>query len=139
MRFGSRRREACNLMGHQINRSASARHPVLDARFERANNPAGSTQLGSLTHDDAGRLNLARFGEFLYMRYFDLLRTLSLSSALIFALGCPGDASEEDTSETVESPSVEATPPAEASDEADDTKTPPTEKSDTDASESEEE
>ncbi len=71
------------------------------------------------------------------MRYIDLLRTLALSSALILALGCSGDASEEDTSDTVESPSVEAAPPAEASEEAADEETPPKKKSDPEASEAE--
>ncbi len=71
------------------------------------------------------------------MRHIDLLRTLALSSALIFALGCSGDAGEEDTSDTVESLSVEAASPAEASEEAADEETPPKKKSDPEASEAE--
>ncbi len=73
------------------------------------------------------------------MRHIHLLRTLALSSALILALGCSGDASEEDTSDMVESPSVEAAPPAEASEEAADEETPPKKKSDPEASEAEKE
>lgn len=73
----------------------------------------------------------------LYMRYIDLLRTLSLSSALILALGGTGAASEDDTSDTVEAPSVEAAPPAEASEELDDQTSPPAGKSDTEPSEAE--
>ena len=71
------------------------------------------------------------------MRHIDLLRTLALSSALILALGCIGDASEEDAGDTVEAPSVEAAPPAEASEEATDETTPPKKKSDPEASEAE--
>ncbi len=79
------------------------------------------------------------------MRRIDALRTLALSSALIFALGGTGVASEEDTSDTGEPPSVEASPPAEASEEAEeaeeaaDETSPPAEKPDTEASEEEEE
>ncbi len=71
------------------------------------------------------------------MRHIHLLRTLVLSSALILALGGTGGASEEDTSDTVWSPSVEAAPPAEASEAAADETTPPAEESDTEASEAE--
>ncbi len=73
------------------------------------------------------------------MRYIDLLRTLALSSALILALGGISGASEEDTSDTDKSPSVEAAPPAEAPEEAADETSPPAGKSDTEASEAEEE
>ena len=69
------------------------------------------------------------------MRRIDALRTLALSSALILALGCPGGASEEDTSYTGEPPSVEVNPPEEATDET----SSPAEKPDTEASEEEEE
>ncbi len=48
------------------------------------------------------------------MRRIDALRTLALSSALILALGGTGCASEEDTGDTGELPSVEASPLAEA-------------------------
>ena len=71
------------------------------------------------------------------MRRIDTLRTLALSSALILALGGTGVASDEDASDTGDSPSVEASPPAEATEEAaDETGTP--EKSDTEASKAEE-
>ncbi len=76
------------------------------------------------------------------MRRIDALRTLALSSALILALGGTGSASEEDTSDTGEPPSVEASPPAEApeaAEEAADETSPPAEKPDTEASEAEEE
>ena len=73
------------------------------------------------------------------MRRIDALRTLALSSALILALGGTGDASEEDTSDTGEPPSVEASLPAEAPEEAADETIPPAEKPDTEASEAEEE
>ena len=73
------------------------------------------------------------------MRRIDALRTLALSSALILALGGTGGASEEDTSDTGEPPSVEASPPAEAPEEAADETSPPAEKPDTEASEAEEE
>ncbi len=71
------------------------------------------------------------------MRRIDALRTLALSSALILALGATGCASEEDTSDTGEPPSVEASPPAEAPQEAADETSPPAEKPE--ASEAEEE
>ncbi len=73
------------------------------------------------------------------MRRIDALRTLALSSALILALGCPGGASEEDTSYTGEPPSAEVNPPAEAPEEATDETSSPAEKPDTEASEEEEE
>ncbi len=73
------------------------------------------------------------------MRCIDALRTLALSSALILALGGTGGASEEDTSDTDEVPSVEAAPPAEAPEEAADETSPPAEKPDTEASEAEDE
>ncbi len=73
------------------------------------------------------------------MRRIDVLRTLALSSALILALGGTGCASEEDTSDTSEPPSVEASPPAEAPEEAADETSPPAEKPGTEASEAEEE
>ena len=74
------------------------------------------------------------------MRHIYLLRTLAMSSALLLALGSTGFVSGEDTSNTVESPSVEAVPPpAEASEEAADETTPPAAKSDTEASEAEKE
>ncbi len=73
------------------------------------------------------------------MRRIDALRTLALSSALMLALGGTGCASEEDTSDTGELPSVEAAPPAEATEEAADETSPPAEKPDTEASEEEEE
>ncbi len=73
------------------------------------------------------------------MRRIDALRTLALSSALILALGGTGCASEEDTRDTGEPPSVEASPPAEAPEEAADETSPPAEKPDTEASEEEEE
>ena len=52
------------------------------------------------------------------MRRIDALWTLVLSSALILALGGTGAASAEDTDDTGEPPSVEASPPAEAPAEA---------------------
>ncbi len=76
------------------------------------------------------------------MRRIDALRTLALSSALILALGGTGGASEEDTSDTGEPPSVDASPPAEEAAEAEeaaDETSPPAEKPDTEASEAEEE
>ncbi len=73
------------------------------------------------------------------MRRINALRTLALSSALILALGGTGVASAEDTSDTGEPPSVEASPPAEAPEEAADETSPPEEKPDTEASEAEEE
>ena len=73
------------------------------------------------------------------MRRVDALRTLALSSALILALGGTGCASEEDTSDMGELPSDEASPPAEASEEAADQTSSPAEKPDTEASEAEEE
>ncbi len=72
------------------------------------------------------------------MRRIDALRTLALSSALILALGGTGCGSEEDTSDAGEPPSVEAVPPAEEEEEADET-SPPAETPDTEASEAEEE
>ena len=73
------------------------------------------------------------------MRHIDALRTLALSSALILALGGTGCASEEDTGDTGEPPSVEASPLAEAPGEAADETSPPADKPDTEASEEEEE
>ncbi len=73
------------------------------------------------------------------MRRIDALRTLALSSALILALGGTGCASEEDTGDTGELPSVEASPLAEAPGEAADETSPPADKPDTKASEEEEE
>jgi hypothetical protein len=64
---------------------------------------------------------------------------LALSTALILALGGIGSASAEDTSDTDESPSVEASPPAEASEEAADETSARAEKPDTETSEAEEE
>ena len=72
------------------------------------------------------------------MRRIDALRTLALSSALILALGGTGGASAEDTGDTGEPPSVEASPPAEAPDETADETSPPAEKPE-EASEAEEE
>ena len=62
------------------------------------------------------------------MRRIDVLRTLALSSALMLALGGTGGASAEDTGDTGEPPSVEASPPAEASEEMADETSPPAEK-----------
>ncbi len=98
------------------------------------------------------------------MRRIDTLRTLALISALILAAAgtaCageedmgdtgeppsveaapPAEASEEaadETGDTGESPSVEAAPPAEALEEADDETSPAADKPDTEASEAEEE
>ncbi len=73
------------------------------------------------------------------MRRIDALRTLALSTALILALGGIGGASAEDTSDTGEPPSVEASPPAEASEEATDETSSLAEKPDTETSEAEEE
>ncbi len=73
------------------------------------------------------------------MRRIDLLRTLALSSALSLALGGSGYAGDEDTADTGELPSVEASPAAEAPEEAADETSPPAEKPDTEASEAEEE
>ncbi len=72
------------------------------------------------------------------MRRIDALWTLVLSSALILALGGTGAASAEDTDDTGEPPSVEASPPAEAPAEAADETSPPAEKP-AEASEEEEE
>ncbi len=84
------------------------------------------------------------------MRRIVTVRTLALSTALILALGGIGGASAEDTSDTgeptsveaseeEESPSDEASPPAEASEEAADETSPRAEKPDTEESEAEEE
>ncbi len=73
------------------------------------------------------------------MRFIDLTRTLTLGSMLILALGGVGCGSEEDRIDTGELPSVEASPPAEAPEEATDDKSPATEKPDPEASEEEEE
>ena len=73
------------------------------------------------------------------MRRINALRTLALSSALILALGGTACASEEDTGGNGDSPSVEASSAAEAPEEASDETSPPAEKSDTEASEAEEE
>ncbi len=72
------------------------------------------------------------------MRRIDSLWTLALSSALILALGGTGGASAEDTGDTGEPPSVEASPPAEAPEETADETSPPAEKLE-EASEAEEE
>ncbi len=72
------------------------------------------------------------------MRRIDALRTLVLSSALILALGGTGGASAEDTGDTGEPPSVEASPPAGALEETADETSPPAEKPE-EASEAEEE
>ncbi len=72
------------------------------------------------------------------MRRIDSLWTLVLSSALILALGGTGGASAEDTGDTGELPSVEASPPAEAPEETADETSPPAEKLE-EASEAEEE
>jgi len=73
------------------------------------------------------------------MRRIDALRTLALSSALIFAVGGTGGANEEDTSDTGEPPGIEVSPPSEAPEEAADETSPPAEKSDAEDSEAEEE
>ncbi len=52
------------------------------------------------------------------MRRIITVRTLAISTALILALGGIGGASAEDTSDTIEPPSVEASPPAEAPEKA---------------------
>ncbi len=72
------------------------------------------------------------------MRRIDALRTLALSSALILALGGTGGASAEDTGDTGEPPSVEASPPAQAPEETANETSPPAEKLE-EASEAEEE
>ena len=72
------------------------------------------------------------------MRRIDALRTLVLSSALILAFGGTGGASAEDTGDTGEPPSVEASPPAEAPEETADETSPPAEKPE-EASEAKEE
>ncbi len=73
------------------------------------------------------------------MRRIDTLRTLAIGSALILAIGTTACANEEDTSDTGELPNAEASPPAEAPEEAADETSPPAEKPDTEASEAEEE
>ena len=73
------------------------------------------------------------------MQRIHALRTLALCSALILALGGIGCAGEEDTGDTGESPTVEAAPLGEASGEATDEMSSPAEKTDTEASEAEEE
>jgi hypothetical protein len=73
------------------------------------------------------------------MRRIDALRTLALSSALILAVGGSACVGEEDMGDTGEPPSVEAAPPAEALEEADDETSPAADKPDTEASEAEEE
>ena len=73
------------------------------------------------------------------MRRIVTVRILALSTALILALGGIGGASAEDTSDTGELLSDEASPPAEASEEAADQTSSPAEKPDTEASEAEEE
>ena len=70
------------------------------------------------------------------MRRIVTVRTLALSTALILALG---GASAEDTSDTGESPSVEAAPPADAPEDAADETSSPAEKPDTETTEAEEE
>ncbi len=73
------------------------------------------------------------------MRRIVTVRTLALNTALILALGGIGGASAEDTSDTGEPPSDEASPPAEASEEAADETSPRAEKPNTEDSEAEEE
>ena len=73
------------------------------------------------------------------MRRIDTLRTLALISALILAAAGTACAGEEDMGDTGEPPSVEAAPPAEASEEAADETSPPADMPDTEASEAEEE
>jgi hypothetical protein len=60
------------------------------------------------------------------MRRIDVIQTLALSSVLILALGGSGCAGGEDT-DTGEPPSVEVSPPAEATEEAVDETSPPAE------------
>ncbi len=73
------------------------------------------------------------------MRRIVTVRTLALSTALILALGGIGGASAEDTSDTGEPASAEASPPAEATEEVADETSAPAENPDTEASEAEEE
>ena len=73
------------------------------------------------------------------MRRIVTVRTLALSTALILALGGIGGASAEDTSDTDELPSDEASPPAEASEKTADETSSPAEEPDREASEAEEE
>jgi hypothetical protein len=72
------------------------------------------------------------------MRHIDLLRTLALSSALILVLGGNGYAGNEDTADTGELPSAEASPPAEAPEEVAVETSPPAEEADTEASDAKE-
>jgi len=67
------------------------------------------------------------------MRYIDI-RTLAISSALIISLGGIVGASEDDSSDTGEAASVEASPPAETPEDASDDTSPPAEKPDTETS-----
>ena len=71
------------------------------------------------------------------MRCIDALRTLVLSSALILALGGAGCTGAEDTGDTGEPPSVEASPPAEAPEEAADETSPPADEPNAEAAEAE--
>jgi len=73
------------------------------------------------------------------MQFIDITRTLTLGSILILGLGGLGCGSEEDRIDTGELASVEASPPAEAPEEATDDKNPAAEKPDTEASEEEDE
>ena len=61
-----------------------------------------------------------------------------MTSVLILALGGTGGANAEDASDTDKSPSVEAAPPAEVSEEAADEAGSPAEKPDTEAAEANE-
>ena len=71
------------------------------------------------------------------VRHTDTLRTLAIGSALILAIGATACASEEDTSDTGELPNVEASPPAEAPEEAADETSPAAEEEDEETSEAE--
>ena len=71
------------------------------------------------------------------MRQIDLLRTLALSSVLIFALGGAGCTNEKDVGDPAESPSVEAAPTAEAEDEEAEVKNRSAKKSDTETADAE--
>jgi hypothetical protein len=73
------------------------------------------------------------------MRHIDLLRSLILSTAMIFAFGGAGNASEGDMGETDNPPSVEAAPPVEAPEEAADETTPPAETPELEEAEADEE
>ena len=72
------------------------------------------------------------------LTYALLSKTLALSSALILALGGTGWASDEDTADTGEVPSVGASPPTEAPEVVADETSPPAEEADIEASDVEE-